>query len=226
MKKLFTLILIVNSISLFSQQISSKSYIKTENSKIIYQYTENSFELSKLELDENQIELQTENGKIKKFYKGHYNIFPEKLGVCRIVAKNKETGETIFKEIFHVYPPILPEIIPVWFSEKTDNLVDNKINKDRLEDFKGVGLQVMSPNNIIFFMTTGQLKIYHDNSLFKETEIRNGIFDETIRTAFESLESGDYIIIKNIKIGSVVDYSKRDNPDALYSLKPVIFFIE
>lgn len=220
-------ILIILSVILNLGTVQGQEFeylIKTDNGKTLYVHTENKFEIDETKYSNEEIELETNNGEIKRFFKGKYMIKPNSLGECLISIYSKGKSKKLITEKFWVIFSVKPEIIPVFYSN--DNKAkDNEIPKDKLEDLRGFSTMVFSQNQIIFLIEAMELMIFsksNGNSEFKS----DGKLNEEMKDKLRLLESGDFIILKNIEVSSVSDYSKKDNPDQVIKISPTVFFVK
>ena len=201
-----------------------ENLIQTKNGKTLYVHTENKFELDESKFENIEIEFETNNGELKRFYKGHYMIKPNSLGECLISVYTKDKTKKLFTEKFWVIFSNKPEITPA-FNSQENKITNNEIPKDRLEDLIGFSTMTFSQNQIIFLIDEMRLIIYSKKNGNSEFETDGKLTDE-IKEKIKILEQGDLIILKEINVKSVTDYSKKDNPDQILKILPTVYFVK
>jgi hypothetical protein len=221
-KILISLFLLFNFGTISGQEF--ENLIRTEGGKTLYIYTENKFEIDESKFGNDKINIETNSGEIKRFFKGNYMIKPNRIGICTISIYNEDKSKKIFSEEFRVIFSEKPEIMPVFYSQK-NGIRDNEIPKERLEDFAGFGMMISTQNEIIYLIEEMDLIIYsRKNGEFKFQT--TGKFSAEIKEKINALNEGDLILLKNISVKSVTDYSKKDNPDQIINILPTVFFVK
>jgi hypothetical protein len=168
--------------------------IKTDASKQIFIHTENKFELDESKFDEEEILVESDNGDVKKFFKGRYMVKPNALGECTISIYNKDKSKRLYSEKLWVTYSVKPEIVPI-FQSQENKITNNEIPKDRLEDLKGFTSAVFSQNQIIFLIVEMKLIIY-SKTIGEQEFIISGKLNEEAKEKINSLNTRRFNYIK------------------------------
>lgn len=223
MKILLLTCLVTLSLGTINGQ-APNNVIKMKNGTSLFIHTENKFAIETADFGLEEIKLETDNGIIKRFFKGNYMIKPNSMGQCVIAIYNKDKSKKLATEKFLVTISAIPEIRPVFYS-KEYQIKNNEIPKDRLEDLRGFSTMVFSQNQILFLIDNMKLEIYSENQ-GNSAFVTNGKLTDEMKEKIKVLEKGDLIILKEIKVKSVTDYAMKDTPDQVLKISPTVYFVE